>query len=59
MKFRVKLIETVSYTVDVEAEDEHEAMQKAEAVWCASENPTEDFNGEGRGVQVRNLWELR
>lgn len=51
-KFTVKLKETVFYTVEVEAEDEDEAGEAAADIWAQSEDPNEDFNGMGHGVEV-------
>lgn len=50
-KFRVHLVETVTYTVVVEAEDADEAVTEATALWEDSEDPTKDFDGIGMGVE--------
>jgi hypothetical protein len=48
--YKVTLIETVTYTVQVEAQNDIEAEQLAVEAWCQSENPTEEFNGIGEGT---------
>ena len=48
----VTLKETVKYVVEVEATTASEAADFAEQDWCNSENPTDDFAGEGEGVTV-------
>ena len=53
-KFRVKLQETVTYTVVVEAPDGDEAQETAAEVWAQSEDPFNDFQGFGNGVTP--LW---
>lgn len=50
-QFRVMLVETVRYCVDVLAEDEGEAQNIAEELWPQSPNPTDDFSGQGEGVE--------
>jgi hypothetical protein len=50
-KFRVQLKETVTYIVEVEAEDGHEAQEIAAETWAQSEDPTGDFQGNGQGVE--------
>ncbi|NEI71011.1 hypothetical protein GR212_15640 [Rhizobium lusitanum] len=54
-KFTVTLKETVFYTVDVEAESEEEAGDIARDDWAASDDPTQDFNGNGQGVEVDDV----
>lgn len=55
-KFKIRLLETVAYTVTVEAEDSEIAKEMACEIWANSENPTEDFDGSGNGVEVL-YWE--
>lgn len=54
-RFVVTLKETVFYTVDVEAEDEDEAREIAAELWAQSEDPTNDFLGNGQGVEVDDI----
>lgn len=49
-KYHVKLQETVSYDVEVEAEDGEKAEELAAEIWAKSANPTADFKGFGHGV---------
>jgi hypothetical protein len=49
-KFRVKLLETVAYTVEVEAEDGDAAEIAAQQIWNNSKDPDEDFESFGNGV---------
>ncbi|KQS84304.1 DpnD/PcfM family protein [Rhizobium sp. Leaf383] len=51
-KFLVTLEETVRYTVEVEADNQLAAEELAPDIWAASEDPTQDFLGEGQGVEV-------
>ena len=37
MKYRVKVIETLSRVVEVEADSKDEAFEKVQNMWCASE----------------------
>lgn len=50
-RFRVKLRETVTYVVEVNAEDGDEAQDIAVERWANSKDPTKDFTGEGQGVE--------
>lgn len=47
MKYKVKIIETLSRIVEVEAENKDEAWEKVDAQWDASEIvlDAEDFDG--------------
>lgn len=54
-KFKVKLCEMVVYWVTVDAEDADEAGEKAVEIWGESEDPTQDFNGQGLGVDVEEI----
>ena len=49
MKYKVKIIETLSRIVEVEANDRYEAFDKVEAQWEASE--IGDFDGHEIYVQ--------
>lgn len=51
-KFEVRVRETVMYTVTVEAEDEDSAGEIACETWAESEDPIQDFQGNGLGVEV-------
>jgi hypothetical protein len=51
-EFTVTLVETVRYYVVVEAENAEQAGDDAREMWANSEDPTDDFNGQGDGVQV-------
>ncbi|WPP02749.1 hypothetical protein [Methylocella tundrae] len=55
MKFRVVLVEEVTYEVEVEADDEASAGDAARKRWEESENPTEEFSGQGAGVEVDDV----
>lgn len=57
-KFSVTLIETVSYTVEVEAEDQEAAEEVARDMWADSQDPTHDFCGSGEGVSVGDVEEV-
>lgn len=50
-KFKVRLLETISYEVEVECESSEEAGQEAAEIWAASEDPFETFTGHGHGVE--------
>jgi hypothetical protein len=58
MKFRVILIEEVTYEVEVEADDEASAEEAAKKQWEQSEDPTNDFRGQGAGVEVDDVEKL-
>ena len=51
-KWTIGLIETVTYDVEVEADNEEEAMEAATEMWANSADPTHDFCGQGQGVEV-------
>jgi hypothetical protein len=51
-KYTVTLEERVTYTVEVEADDEEQAREDALEQWAHSENPDNDFCGQGLGVSV-------
>lgn len=51
-KFSVRLLDTVTYDVEVEADDVESAGFAAVDLWNACENPTAEFNGQGEGVSV-------
>ena len=51
-QYTVTLKETVYYTVTVEAPDADQAGENAAIDWADSATPTEDFSGEGHGVEV-------
>ena len=51
-KYKVELLETVSYTVTVEAENDEQACEYAADIWAESPTPTADFEGWGHGVEV-------
>lgn len=53
--YRVRLRETVYYTLDVEAGDENEAGDLAREQWAQSQNPNGDFDGQGDGVTVNMI----
>jgi len=53
--YRVELVETVRYWVEVEAEDEDLACENAVEAWVNSEDPTDDFRGQGEGVEVEGV----
>lgn len=55
MKFRVILVEEVTYEVEVEAEDDASAEEAAKKQWEQSEDPTHDFCGQGAGVEVDDV----
>lgn len=50
--YRIRLRETVYYTLDVEAGDENEAGDIARETWALSEDPSGDFEGQSEGVTV-------
>ncbi len=50
-KYQVKLKETVTYLVEVDAKDGYAAQELAAEVWAQSEDPFGDFSGSGEGVE--------
>lgn len=52
MKYLVTMTGTVQYSVIVEAPTADDAVDYAVEAWTNSEDPTHDFHGEGRGVEV-------
>jgi hypothetical protein len=54
-KYSVVLTETVSYTVEVEAEDAEQAAAVAEDAWAQSEDPYDDFLGSVENVSIVTL----
>lgn len=51
-KFQVRLMETVFYTVEVEAENGDAAETEAQQMWANVRDPYESFKGNGQGVSV-------
>lgn len=51
--FKVRLTETVNYTMLVEADTEEEASEEARELWAQSEDPTTSWSGQGQGVEVQ------
>lgn len=56
-KFTVTVVETVEYTIELEAEHEEDAGVAARAMWENSEDPTHDFCGQGRGIEITSIEE--
>ena len=56
--YKVTLIETVTYTVEVKAQDSEEAEERATEAWCASAQPTTDYEGFGEGTIVDAVEEV-
>jgi hypothetical protein len=57
-QFAVDVVETISYTVEVDAFDEDHAGQLARDMWAASSDPMHDFSGNSRGVEVEDVEEM-
>jgi len=57
-KYKVQLVETVRYEVEVEAENEDDAADLACEMWAQSQDSTNDFCGMGEGVEVADVDEL-
>ena len=55
MKYRVMLRETVTYTIDLEADDEALARELAHDMWADSDDPTREFSGQGEGVEIDDV----
>jgi hypothetical protein len=51
-RYRVQLVETVTYDVDVEAENANDAGNIASDMWALSEDPMAEFDGQGQGIEV-------
>jgi hypothetical protein len=51
-KYNVTLEETVRFVITVEADSKEVASEIATRMWCQSEDPTRDFDGECQGIQV-------
>jgi hypothetical protein len=54
MKYKVKIIETLSRTVEVEASSSDEAWDKVEEQWKASEIVLDSGDFEGHEIYVIN-----
>lgn len=57
-KYSVELVERVTYTVEVEADNEEEARESATEAWAQSDDPDKDFDGGGQGVSVIDCVEI-
>lgn len=57
-KFTVELEERVIYSVDVEAENEEQAEEKAKELVRKSDDPFDDFNGCSQGLSCEGISEL-
>jgi len=53
MKYKVKIIETLSRIVEVEAEDKDDAWNKVQAQWEASEIVLDDGDFDGHEIYVQ------
>ena len=53
MKYKVKVVETLSRIVEVEAENKDEAWDKVEAQWKASEIVLDDGDFDGHVIYVQ------
>ena len=53
MKYKVKIIETLSRIVEVEAEDKDDAWNKVQAQWEASEIVLDDRDFDGHEIYVQ------
>jgi len=56
--FKVELLETVRYTVVVQVPSKDMAGDQAVEAWCASETPTEDYQGDGEGCAIGDITEV-
>lgn len=56
--FEVELLETVRYTVVVQVPSKDMAGDQAVEAWCASETPTEDYQGDGEGCEIGDITEV-
>ncbi|WP_036281387.1 DpnD/PcfM family protein [Methylocystis sp. ATCC 49242] len=56
--YKVRLVETVRYSMTVKANTLEEAEELAKDKWADSTDPTKDFNGFGEGVEVWDSWEV-
>lgn len=54
-KYVVTLVETISYEVTLEAENESDAEEGAKEIWCNSAKPGEDFPSMGEGVETADI----
>jgi hypothetical protein len=56
--YRVNMIETVLYTVEVKASHREDAELVARERWEESLTPTADFDGIGEGVEIDSIEEM-
>ena len=59
-KFKVTLTETVTYEIELEAEDLGAAEEDAAEIWanCLADQQGENFDVRGNGVEVTDAWEV-
>jgi hypothetical protein len=55
MRYIVTLEEIVHYDLDIDADNEDDAEQKALALWCDSPDPQGEFGGQGLGCEAVNF----
>lgn len=51
-KYAVTLIETLVYTIDVDADNVESAETVARDTWCASSNPEKEFSAFSEGHTI-------
>ena len=59
-KFKVTLTETVTYEIELEADDLEAAEEDAAEIWanCLADQQGENFDVRGNGVEVTDAWEV-
>ena len=60
-KFKVTLTETVTYEIELEADDLEAAEEDAVEFWgnCLADQQEEKFEVQGHGVEVTDSWEVK
>ena len=60
-KFKVSLTETVTYEIELEADDLEAAEEDAAETWaqCDAAEQEENFSVNGGGVEVTDSWEVK
>ena len=60
-KFKVTLTETVTYEIELEADDLEAAEEDAVEIWanCLAAQQEEEFDVQGNGVEITGSWEVK
>ncbi|RBO90491.1 hypothetical protein [Pseudochrobactrum asaccharolyticum] len=54
-KYQIQLKETITYTMEIEADDAGIAQAEALDAWAQSEDPFGEFSGNSSGAEVKGI----